>query len=450
MNPPPGLLRRIADRWFHRNSLGRNTVWMFLGHGTGILIKAVYFILIARFLGAKHYGAFAGVVALVAVLAPFATLGSGNLLVKNVSRDRSLFRQYWGNCLFMTVVSGSVLLLLVLAISRLLLPGQIPLLLVVLVAGSDLFLARAIDVCMQAFQAFDMIARMARVNVIGGSCRLIGAVGLGIFAHHPTAVNWGVVYLCSSACGALIGVSWVSRVLGGPGLALWRIRPELVEGFYFSVSLSAQSIYNDIDKTMLARMSTLDAVGIYTAAYRLIDAAFIPLRSVLYAAYARFFQHGSSGITGSTRYARRLLPRTGGYGLLACIALLVCAPLVPRFLGSEYVTAVEAVRWLAPIIFFRSLHYFLGDSLTGAGHQGLRTIMHVWVAGLNVVLNFWLIPLHSWRGAAWASLISDGTLAASLWLVSSWLVWRETGQPVVGRPAVSDISAAEVSDSAGY
>ncbi len=448
-NPSGGLLYRFAGRWFRRNSLGRNTVWMFLGHGTGILIKATYFILIARFLGARNYGAFAGVVALVAVLAPFATLGSGNLLVKNVSRDHSLFRQYWGNCLFMTVVSGSMLLLLVLAISRLLLPGGIPLLLVVLVAASDLFLARAVDVCMQAFQAFEMVARMARVNVIGGSCRLIGAVGIGLFAHHPTALNWGVVYLCSSACGAAFGVTWVSRVLGRPDVALWRIRTELAEGCYWAVGLSAQSIYNDIDKTMLTRLSTLDAVGIYAAAYRLIDAAFIPLRSLLYAAFARFFKHGSSGIIGSTRYARRLMLRSGSYGLLATLALIVFAPVVPRFLGREYATAVEAVRWLAPIVFFRSLHYFFADSLSGAGYQGLRTVIQVCVAVLNVVLNVWLVPTYSWRGAAWASLASDGMLLVSLFLVSGWLVWRETRRVVISTGDVSDIRP-EAADSPGY
>jgi O-antigen/teichoic acid export membrane protein len=181
---------------------------------------------------------------------------------------------------------------------------------------------------------------------------------------------------------------------------------------------------------MLTRLGSLDAVGIYAAAYRLIDAGFIPVRSLLYAAYPRFFQHGSSGITGSTRYARRLLPRSGGYGLLACTALMVFAPLVPRFLGKDYITAVEAVRWLAPIIFFRSIHYFLADSLTGAGYQSRRTAMQAGVAALNIALNFWLIPLYSWRGAAWASLASDGTLMVGLYIVIVLLCRKENSQLV--------------------
>ena len=74
-----------------RSTLARNSGWMFLGFGLRIVVQAGYFILIARALGPQQYGAFVGVVALVSIIAPFATMGSGNLLVKNVSRDRSLF-----------------------------------------------------------------------------------------------------------------------------------------------------------------------------------------------------------------------------------------------------------------------------------------------------------------------------------------------------------------------
>lgn len=424
-------ISRFLPAWLKSGTLGRNTIWMFMGHGMGILIKAGYFIIIARILGPGQYGAFAGVVALVAILAPFATFGSGSLLVKNVSRDRSLFRQYWGNCLLLTFTSGSLLALLALGLSSIILSHRVPLMLVLLVSLADLLFARMVDVSVQAFQALEMVAHMARLNVVAGTFRLLGAVIVGVAVSHPTAVVWGIVYVGSSSIGAIWGLTWVSRLLGMPSLAIWRIAPEFAEGCYFSVSQSAQSIYNDIDKTMLTRLGSLDAVGIYAAAYRLIDAGFIPIRSLLYAAYPRFFQHGATGISGSTRYARRLLPRSGGYGLLACTALMVFAPVVPKFLGKEYLTTVEAVRWLAPIIFFRSIHYFLADSLTGAGHQGKRTAMQAGVALLNVALNLWLIPLYSWRGAAWASLASDGSLMVGLFIIIAVLFRKETKRQVL-------------------
>ena len=79
-----------------KTALARNTVWMMGGQGLRLIIQAVYFIEMARSLGVRNYGAFIGVVAMVGIVYPFASLGSGNLLVKNVSRERSLFSVYWG------------------------------------------------------------------------------------------------------------------------------------------------------------------------------------------------------------------------------------------------------------------------------------------------------------------------------------------------------------------
>jgi hypothetical protein len=35
----------------------------------------------------------------------------------------------------------------------------------------------------------------------------------------------------------------------------------------------------------------------------------------------------------------------------------------------------------------------------------------VGVALFNVLINIWIIPLYSWRGAAWSSIASDALLA---------------------------------------
>ncbi len=58
---------------------------------------------------------------------------------------------------------------------------------------------------------------------------------------------------------------------------------------------------------MLGRLGPFAAVGIYSAAYRAIDAAFIPVRSLLFASYASFFQQGALGIGATLVLARRLL-----------------------------------------------------------------------------------------------------------------------------------------------
>src|SRR5438067_1213911 len=89
--------------------LARNTLWMIVGQGLRLVIQAAYFTIIARSLGASNYGAFIGVVALVGIVFPFGALGSGNLLVKNVSRDKTLFATCWGQALLITLACTSLL-----------------------------------------------------------------------------------------------------------------------------------------------------------------------------------------------------------------------------------------------------------------------------------------------------------------------------------------------------
>ncbi|HUJ50258.1 MAG TPA: oligosaccharide flippase family protein [Bryobacteraceae bacterium] len=393
--------------------LVRNTVWMLLGQGIRLIIQALYFVEIARSLGANNYGAFVGVVALVGIAYPFGTLGSGNLLIKNVSRDRTLFAVYWGRALATTAVFSCVLLTGVLAVSRFVLPASIPLALVLLVAGSDLMGLNIITIAAQAFQAFERLNWTATINALISAGRLAGAVVLIELRPHPSALQWGYLYFLSTTVVAVTASLLAWNKLGAPKFAWPKSAAEMREGFYFSSSLSAQTIYNDIDKTMLARLGSLDATGIYGAAYRLIDVSFVPIAALVYSAYPNFFRAGAKGISASLEYAKPLLLHAFGYSSCVCVVLLATAGIVPHILGPEYSRTTEALRWLAPLPVLRGFHYFFSDSLTGAGHQGLRTAIQATVAIFNVAVNFWIIPAYSWRGAAWSSLASDGLLACA-------------------------------------
>jgi O-antigen/teichoic acid export membrane protein len=217
----------------------------------------------------------------------------------------------------------------------------------------------------------------------------------------------------------------VSARLGRPQLNLPKTWHEVREGLYFSVSTSAQTIYNDIDKTMLARLSTFAATGIYGAAYRLIDVSFAPISALLNSAYPHFFRAGSGGIAASWTYGRRYMRKAALYGVAVGLLVIAAAGLVPLVLGSEYARTTEALRWLAPLPFLKALHYFLSDSLTGAGYQWLRSCIQTGVAIFNVFINLWLIPAYSWRGAAWSSLLSDGMLALGVYIAIIAVVRHE-------------------------
>lgn len=404
---------------------------MLLGQGCKLLIQALYFTVIARSLGVKNYGAFVGVVGLVGILLPFATMGSGFLLIKNVARDPHQFRESWGGALLTTCLSAGFLFGVVVLISHFLLPGNIPIKLIMLVAASDLFASSIATVCAQAFIAFERMKWTASINVLLSALRLVAAVILAIVHKNPTALEWGELYFGSTSIAALVALILVLAKLGTPTFNFARNAAEVREGFYFSAMQSAQTIYNDIDKAMLARLSTLEATGIYGAAYRLIDVSVTPMASVLVAAFPNFFRVGVDGIPATLSYVKPLMLRALGYATFIAVAFFVGAGVVPFFLGNEYRLTVEALRWLAVLPLLKSVHFFLADALTGAGYQGLRTAIGAGVAVFNVLINLWIIPAYSWRGAAWSSIASDALLLSAF--ATAVLVLHRRSQQLPGR-----------------
>src|SRR5215472_2612197 len=146
---------------YRKSTLARNTGWMFLGQGLRIAIQASYFIIIARSLGVKEYGAFAAVVAMVAIVSPFVGLGSGNLIVQNVSREHALLEECFGNGVVMILATGLLGVGAVLGICRWMLPTSIPLAVILMVALADLVFYRQILLVAGAFQAVEKLDKTA-------------------------------------------------------------------------------------------------------------------------------------------------------------------------------------------------------------------------------------------------------------------------------------------------
>jgi O-antigen/teichoic acid export membrane protein len=71
------------------------------------------------------------------------------------------------------------------------------------------------------------------------------------------------------------------------------------------------------------------------------------------------------------------------------------------------------LRWLCLLPLLRVLHYAWGTTIIASASQWNRTATQPGAAGLNLLLNFLLIPRWSWQGAAVASLLTNGLLAVS-------------------------------------
>ena len=407
-----------------RGRLAKNASWMFLGQGVSFAVQAGYFVLLARLLGADQYGIFVGAAAAVSLLSQYSTLGSGLVMVRQVSRHSSEFPQYWGNALVTTLGVGSLVILTLTGFGNWMV-GPASASVIVLVAVGECTCARVAEVGGQAFQAFEQLKLTAVLTSLTSIARLMAAAGMVLVLHHATVRQWVIASLCVSSLSASMALVLVTIRLGWPKVNLRLLRERALEGVGFSIAASTTSVYNDIDKAMLSRYGMLAANGIYSMAYRVIDMSCTPIRALQAAAFPRFCQTGRNGARGSIAFTRKLLGKTLPFGLLAAAAMFLAAPIIPHVVGRSFANSVSALQWLCLLPVFRSLHLGAGDTLTGAGYQRYRTAAQLCAAGLNFSLNLWLIPAYSWHGAAWASLVTDGSLAAGNWIILGFLIRRE-------------------------
>ena len=223
----------------------------------------------------------------------------------------------------LTTISGMALVIVAVLLCALWLPHSISIFTVLFICIADLIFVRLLDMAASAFLAFEHLSMNARLNVLISAAGLVGVIGLALFVRKPTVLQWSAVYLAAAAVSAVVALTWVNLRLGRPELNLSKMSSEYKEEYILRLAIRHPTSNNDIDKTMVARLSTLEATGIYGAAYRLIDVAFIPVRALLNAAYPGYFRSGASGIKGSLDYGRPLFRRTLPYSILAMAAYIL-------------------------------------------------------------------------------------------------------------------------------
>ncbi len=403
------MLERFAG-----SRLVRDTSHLAIGQSLRLVVQAAYFVLIARCLGPEKYGAFVAIVALAGILSPFSGLGACHLFVKNVRSGKRAPEVCWGNGLVATILSGTAFTGLVIGVD-LLFQLRMPFSLVMAVCVSDLILLRVIELASFGFAAIDRMKENAIQNLTGSLPRLIAIVVLSIGKEPITLQKWGAAYAIASAVSTAYALYRAQSLWGAPRFDWNLLKKDAAEGIYFSIGTSAATVYNDIDKVMLGKVS-FAAAGIYAAAYRIIDVSMTPIRSLASAAYPHFFRRGMDGMKSAHAYGTTQIKRACVYTAVLFVVLWLCAPLLPLVLGAKYANTAIALRWLAFLPLLRSVHVFLADSLSGAGFQGLRSAIQVAVALFNIVLNLAVLPKYGFVGAAWTSLASDGLLLLTLWI----------------------------------
>lgn len=412
MNITPAFIRR---RIAHRPNLLKivdNIGWLFfdkiLRMGVGLLVG----VWVARYLGPEQFGLFSFSTAFVGLFGAVAGLGLQGIVVRDIVRDVACKEETLGTSAVLQFIGGLLAYCLLLGTIFWLRPDDTLAKVLVAILGSTM-LFRASEV---AVYWFESQVQSKYIVWTQNSVFLVAAVikVVLILTHAPlVAFAWAFVF------EALVVALLISVMLSlrGPKLRHLRVnwiraKSLLQHSWPLMLSGIAIMIYMKIDQIMLGQMVGDEAVGIYSAAVRISEVwYFIPMMII-----ASLFPTIIAAKKSSEDLYYQSLQRL--YDLMVVLAVLVALPMT--FLSSLVVTllfgdafidagAVLAIHvWGAIFVFLgvASGQWFIAENLQILSLQ--RTLLG---AVVNVVLNFFLIPLLGSIGAALATVISQAMAA---------------------------------------
>lgn len=418
-----GFLNKLENK---DNNIIKNTFWMIISQAGRIITQGIYFLLLAKILGVVNFGAFSAAIAFISIFTPFAGWGSGNVLIKNVAKNQKQIPYFFGNSIIIVLISGTIFSAVSIILGKLVLPNIITIFMLLTLALAEMIFGKIVELCGQVFQSFELLKYTALINFMVYFFRLISLLIYIFFIEHHNLHSWFWLYLFSSIITSLISLILVIKLVGIPKPN--KIHIYLKEGFFFSFGVSSKTIYTDIDKTMLSRMTTLETTGSYSIAYKVINFSFIPVVALLSSTYARFFKYGNQGLRKAYELSKKIFPYTVLYGAIISFVIYHVSPIIPEILGDEYAESIKVIRILTLIPFIQSIYYPFVDTLTGAGYQSTRSLIQFSAMMINIILNLVLIPYYSWYGAALATIACEIYLSVLIIATIKWKMKKEYSQ----------------------
>lgn len=415
----PGFITRIL-----RSRLVGSTAIMTVGNGARLLLGAVTFVIVARAMGNEQFGTFATVVAVAMIVTVFSSLGSDTLVVRRASRNAEEFPSALRTGLTFLSITGPVLLVVYVVAARIVVGPSASIPLLVLVGISDILCQPLNNICAASFLGLSRPIGTAWLNIVFTGIRVLGAIIWVYVAAEHTALSWSLFYAIGSFLAAALSLAQVMMMIGRPGGPVrWS---EWYDGFHFALQNSFSSSFRQIDRPVIAHLSSLAVVGLYAAAFRIADAASMPVQAIMYATFNKFFQLGEKGTSHSLRFALRILPFAVGAGVISGVAVAVVAPFAPLLLGPAYAGTRNELLMLSALPTLLAFSYVGGDILLGSDHVALRTLILFAMPVVSAAMCFVFVPTYGAMGAVYATLSTNAIAAAVSWSAAFWISRKAT------------------------
>lgn len=420
----------------------KNTTVLLISQVLSFLLAFFYTIYYANYLGAAGFGILSAAIALAGILTIFTDLGLSALTVREVARDKVLASKYMGNTTIIKLIFSAITLLATFLIVQLFVQDQQSAIVIYIITIA--FILNVISGTFSAvFQAYEEMEYQSVATVLN-SILMFAAVYIAIF-YNANIMAFAMIYLIINFIILLFNVV----------ICLWKfVVPKFEIDFKFWKSiimeaypLAIASIFAliafKIDTIMLAFISGDVATGLYSAAYKLLEALmFIPsvYATALLPVFSKFHVSSQDSLQLSYYKSFKYLSMLG---IPIAVGTTLLADQIITFIYrngfTEATMILQILIWAIPIIF---VSYVLGASITSINRQHETVRISFLCMLLNIGLNLLLIPTYGYIGAAVVTVVTELSLFIFYFHLVSKYLCKIKLHEVLMKPVIASLVMA--------
>ncbi|HET9587657.1 MAG TPA: oligosaccharide flippase family protein [Anaerolineales bacterium] len=410
--------------------VAQNSLWMILSRFGAQGLAVVFTVLVARRLGSEGFGEYALIIAIIFVGNALTTFGTDMLLIREIAARDDFSRVPYALTVQLVLSGLFVAAVWVLGASILNQPSvsitalRISSFSLIPLAFFTVFtsILRGVQ-RMDAYASIHLLFSLLQIGAVLllYDRDLILLVSLLLIAQTLSALFAGAL------CFLVIPRSWVvfhpsSLFLSSQFVSFLKEAAPIAVLALLGIAYQRLNIY------LLATMSGAVETGLYSAAFRAVEAsktAHLAVFAALYPAISKGMSllHSPASMLSAavatastsdlpsaqrerlvTAYAKFLL---AGATIISLSLFILAGPLVVFLYGSEFMVSSSILQILAWILIPFTINTYLTLSLLALNRERLigRALAISLLALL--ALNFWWIPARGAEGSAWAALVAE-------------------------------------------
>lgn len=389
-----------------KNRIVKNASWIMVGKIIRLILSFFISIISARYLGPSNYGLIGYAAAYTTFFYAFCTLGFPGPVLKKIIDEPNKEGEIVGSALIFRLASSFISVGIIAMITSVLDKNDtLAMCVVILYSISVIFMA--FDTFNQWFQA-RLLSKYYAISTL--VAYIVSSVFKIYLLITEKSVLWFAITNSVEFIVAGICIYIFYKKNNGPKLKFsFKSGLELLSiSKSYILSGIMVSVYAATDKLMLKQFMTDSVVGYYSLAVSISTMWTFVLSAIIESMNPSIMELHKTNEAGYIRQNKLLYAIVFYLSLFVSVIIFVVSkPFIKILYGSEFLPAAGPLKIVVWYVAFSYLGVARDAWMMCENKQKYLVYIYLGSAVINVVLNFFLIPVFGAAGAATASLITQ-------------------------------------------